>query len=500
MTTVPINRSVTKLPAEIADKLPMNLDAERNVLGAILLDSVTPNAAMKTAREMLAPDDFFLEQNRRIFRNMLFLDDSSQPIESFSIIENLQKNGELEQAGGAPYISSLMDGMPRLSNVGYYAKTVKEKSRLRQIVHLTQKFQNDAMSGCTPDAIAAEMELLAKQPSGRENRSIVVDFQELPTIKLPDPKWCIEPLLTQGGTMMLYSWAGWGKSFIATEMAYSLAIGEQKIFGGHRGMGGGWPLHGPVRVLYVYGEMHGAKIRERLFQISKGHDSKIPEDTFFGIMSKDYQTISRAPRIAHSWRPSLATATDRRYMEERIFGGGYQLVVLDNVSTLWSAAQEDQSKQTAILKDWFIDLNMRGVMVFVLQHAGKSGDFLGDSSQIHILDALKKLDHKGKYRRADGLKVTVEIEKNRYEAGEFGWLMPFELSLQVTPENGAQWTTRAAYKAQREAAFLMFRRNMKPPEVAIEMRIHRSTAYRYHDEYKSDPNVKNWTEVEGDDE
>jgi DnaB-like helicase N terminal domain/AAA domain len=500
MSTVPFRRN-NPFPQDIAKKLPSNTDAERNVLGAILIDSGYPNAAMKAARGALVPDDFFVEENRRIFRNMLFLDDAQQPIEAVSLVENLTQNRELEAAGGAAYISSLMDGMPRLTNVAYYAKIIREKARLRQIVHLTWKVHNDAIEGYTsPDDLSAEIDSLSRQPSPSENPSIVVPFQELASIQLPDPKWCIEPLLTHGGTMMLYSWAGWGKSFIATEMAFSLSIGDTNIFGGHRGAGGNWPLHGPISVLYIYGEMHGAKIRERLFQISKGHAGKIPDDDRFGIMSKDYQTITRASRFSNTWRPSIATATDRRYIEERLFGGGYQLLVLDNISTLWSAAQEDQSKQTAILKDWFIDLNMHGVMVLVLQHAGKSGDFLGDSSQIHILDALMKLDHKGKYRRSDGLKVTVEIEKNRYEASDSGWLIPFELLLQTTPENGAQWLTRPAYKAQREAAFNMFRRNMKPPEVALEMHIHRSTAYRYFDEYKSDPNVKNWTEVDGDDE
>lgn len=496
MSTVPINRAA-KLPLEIADKLPVNLDAERNVLGAILIDDRTPNAAMKTAREMLTPDDFFLEQNRRVFRNMLFVDDSNQPIESVSIVENLQQNRELDAAGGAAYISSLMDGMPRLSNVAYYAKIVKEKSRLRQIIHTNQKILTDALAGYTsPESLEAEMETFAKRPTSGDNPAIVVDFHELLGLQLPDPQWMMEPLLTRGGTMMLYSWAGWGKSFIATEMAFSLATGVQQIFGGHRGAGGAWPLHGPIRVLYVYGEMHGSKIRERLIHIAKGHGTDVPQKDWLGLMSKDYQTISRAPRCAHTWRPSICTAADRRYVEERLFGGGYELLVLDNISTLWSAAQEEQSKQTATLKDWFIDLNMRGVMVLVLQHAGKSGDFLGDSAQIHILDALIKLKHTGKQKKSDGLRVTVDVEKNRYECSNPFWLAPFEVSLQVTPEQGAQWLTRPAHKAQLEAAFRMFKNKMKPPEVAFELGIHRSTAYRYFDEFERDPVVTNWTETE----
>jgi len=114
MSTLPINRRTQRLPAEIADKRPVNVDAERNVLGSILIDNGIPNMAMKAAREALVPDDFSVEENRRIFRNMLFLDDSNQPIESVSLVENLQQNRELDAAGGAGYISALMDGKPRL--------------------------------------------------------------------------------------------------------------------------------------------------------------------------------------------------------------------------------------------------------------------------------------------------------------------------------------------------------------------------------------------------
>jgi hypothetical protein len=279
-------------------------------------------------------------------------------------------------------------------------------------------------------------------------------------------------------------------------MAFSVAAGIPQIFGGHRGAGGAWPIHGAKRVLYLYGEMHGSKIRERLVHIAKGHGVSVPDGGWLGLMSKDYQAIERAPRCARLWRPSICSAADRRYVEERLFGGGYQLLVLDNISTLWSAAQEDQSKQTAILKDWFIDLNMRGVMVLVLQHAGKSGDFLGDSAQIHILDSLLKLKHPGNYKKKDGLRVIVDIEKNRYECSNPSWLAPFETSLMVTPEEGVQWHTRPAFEAQRQAAFEMFGNKMKPAEVAIELGIHRSTAYRYYKEYESEPSAKHWTELE----
>jgi hypothetical protein len=98
--------------------LPNNLDAERSVLGAVLLD----NNALNTAIENLRPEDFFLDQHRRVFLQMIALSESQQAIDLITLTEALHIRGELESAGGAPYLASLADGMPRVSNVEHYAR------------------------------------------------------------------------------------------------------------------------------------------------------------------------------------------------------------------------------------------------------------------------------------------------------------------------------------------------------------------------------------------
>src|ERR1700674_2068053 len=129
MSTVPINRS-----SKVFDKpLPQNLDAERYILGAILID----NAALKIVADNLKSDDFFLDQNRRIFRQMLALGDAQHPIDLITLTEEMSRRKELDAAGGAAYISSLGDLIPKQSNVEHYAKLVKEKSRQRAMLHKT---------------------------------------------------------------------------------------------------------------------------------------------------------------------------------------------------------------------------------------------------------------------------------------------------------------------------------------------------------------------------
>ncbi len=122
----------------LARPLPHNLDAERSVLGAILLD----NQAFNTAVELLRPEDFFLEAHRRIFARMIQLAEANRAIDLVTLNEELGRAGELEAAGGAAYLGALVDGVPRVTNVEHYAKIVKEKALLRTLIHASNNIIN----------------------------------------------------------------------------------------------------------------------------------------------------------------------------------------------------------------------------------------------------------------------------------------------------------------------------------------------------------------------
>ncbi len=133
------------MPAEatLERPLPQNLDAERSILGAILLD----NHALNAAIENIKPEDFFLEQHRRVFNQMIALGESQQAIDLVTLTESLHRVGELEASGGAPYLAALADGMPRVSNVEHYARIVREKALLRNLIHATHNIQQRALEG-----------------------------------------------------------------------------------------------------------------------------------------------------------------------------------------------------------------------------------------------------------------------------------------------------------------------------------------------------------------
>lgn len=113
--------------------LPHNLEAERALLGSILLD----NAALNVALESLKPADFYSEAHRLTFQKMIELTEKSRPAELVTLSEDLSREGLLEKAGGAAYLASLTDGVPIGSavSVEQYTRIVKEKALLRGLIN-----------------------------------------------------------------------------------------------------------------------------------------------------------------------------------------------------------------------------------------------------------------------------------------------------------------------------------------------------------------------------
>jgi replicative DNA helicase len=109
--------------------LPHNLEAEKAVLGAVLIN----NQAFNQAAEVIDAHDFFRDAHRRIFEKMVALTDRNDPVDLVTLKDELVRSNELDEVGGPAYISALTDGVPRSANVEYYARIVEQKSRLRQL-------------------------------------------------------------------------------------------------------------------------------------------------------------------------------------------------------------------------------------------------------------------------------------------------------------------------------------------------------------------------------
>ena len=117
---------------------PQNLEAEESVLGAMLISAT----AIGTAAEILKPDDFYRDSHGVIFRAALELDHAGEPVDAITLSDFLEERGELGKAGGQARMAELAALVPAASNVGHYARIVRDMSILRQVVnaglHITQ--------------------------------------------------------------------------------------------------------------------------------------------------------------------------------------------------------------------------------------------------------------------------------------------------------------------------------------------------------------------------
>ena len=120
--------------------LPHNLEAERSVLGAILVH----NDAFNQAVQVIDASDFYRDAHRRIFDKMVALNERHQAIDFVTLKEELSRGGDLDEVGGPAYVASLADGVPRATNVEYYARIVKEKSTLRNLIYAANKILTNA--------------------------------------------------------------------------------------------------------------------------------------------------------------------------------------------------------------------------------------------------------------------------------------------------------------------------------------------------------------------
>ncbi|MCB9507023.1 MAG: replicative DNA helicase [Myxococcales bacterium] len=154
---------------------PHDPDAERAVLGAVLLDP----GIMKSIGNTLAVEDFYLESHRCIYRAVLELDDAQEAIDGVLVVKKLRELELLEPAGGAAYVAQLSALVPTVANANHYATIVKEKSTLRGVIAFATEAAHIARTEV--DDVSGFVDELAQKASALANTggvSSVVSLKE----------------------------------------------------------------------------------------------------------------------------------------------------------------------------------------------------------------------------------------------------------------------------------------------------------------------------------
>ena len=439
--------------------LPHFDEAERAILGAVLLD----NQAFNTATQILTPDDFFGDANRLIYEAMGAISRRSETINTVTLREELTRRDVLERAGGAAYISGLIDGIPAAANVEQYARSIKDKAILRDAIAAAETIRNMAMDpGADPEVVlVGSQQAIAAIANGAgraAERFRVYELADYLELRLPPRQPLLSPWFYEKDLALLYANRGTGKTWVALSIALGVATGQTVM---------GWKAAEPAPVLYVDGEMPIETLQTRTSHLLAGlapdvDTARIP----FRILAADAQEIPV---------PALDSPEGERLIDAIL--GDAKLVVFDNISTLFGAGPENEAEAWGPAQDLLLGLRRRGVAVLLVHHAGKNGAQRGTSRREDVLDVVVKLQRPGDYRAEDGARFEVRFEKTRGLSG--GDAASFEAQL-ATDENGfMSWLVADVEGQTRQRVIELLNDGLSPGAVASELRLHRATIYRH---------------------
>ena len=435
--------------------LPHSKEAERALLGGIILGGDGP---------WLDASDFFLPFHQSLCQALTRLRAEGKPTNDLVLISEALSPAELERCGGIAYVADLLDGLPRVSNLGHYAQVIKQHALARRALTTCDLMirKLEAANGNVPEvlreiaAYTASLNTSLREGNGLRSPALrAVSVTELLREDVKPREMVLHPFLPTQGLVMLYSQRGVGKTFISLGISIAVASGTTFLK---------WSAPKARRVLFVDGEMPGATVKERISSIVAGTDIDHRLDNL-RIITPDLQDRPL---------PDLATPEGQALIEAKLDGA--ELLVLDNLSCIVRESRENEGDDWVAIQGWALDLRRRGISVLFVHHAGKLGAQRGTSRREDLLDSVVTLKHPNDYSPSEGLRCDVHYEKSRGFYGEDA--RPFEVKLMAGPSGEAQWTMAAPEVSMADRVREMRRLGMSGHDIAQEMGVGKSTIYR----------------------
>jgi replicative DNA helicase len=136
-----VGRPSSPVSSEILDRLPpQNLDAEKSVIGSLLLNSAMCDDVVL----LLRPEDFYSDVHRKLFSHIVAMHDQGSRIDTMLLVERLKQAGDYEAIGGAAYLAEALQSVAVAAHAVYYARIVRDKATLRSIIHASTEILRDA--------------------------------------------------------------------------------------------------------------------------------------------------------------------------------------------------------------------------------------------------------------------------------------------------------------------------------------------------------------------
>jgi len=309
-----------------------------------------------------------------------------------------------------------------------------------------------------PEARRAEVVALLGIEEGKKFGLIRLSLTELLALDVPPKDAIVDPWLKTKDLVMIYAWRGSGKTYFGLTLAWSLVTGTDFMK---------WAVPKPRSVLYVDGEMPIESLKLRLSKIIAGNQS--PQLARLDFIAADVQERPI---------PSLATKGGQKLIEEHLSANHYDVIMLDNVSTLCRGTDEENSAESWVpVQEWLLSLRRKGYTVELMHHAAKGGQQRGTSSREDVLDTVVCLERPHDYEDSDGARFVFRFQKSRGLDGKS--VKPIEAKLVDGQDGGVTW----GYKDCKEDQSLRIKElytvdKFSTTEIASELKISKSTVCR----------------------
>jgi hypothetical protein len=271
----------------------------------------------------------------------------------------------------------------------------------------------------------------------------------------------LDPVLPVQGLAMMHGKRGFGKTHLA--LGIGVAVGSGRDFLR-------WQAPKPRKVLFVDGELPSSVLQQWLAEAVTASGADEVGDNLTLI----------TPDLQEFGIPDLATLQGQASLLP--FVEPADLVILDNLSALVRAGNENEAESWLPIQAWALDLRRRGKSILFVHHSGRAGNPRGTSKREDLLDTVIALRHPVNYRASEGLRAEVHFEKARHFRGKDA--EPFEVELRADADGVSQWLTRELEVSQYEKAVALFKEGCDVLAVKEELGLSRATVFRYQKQYR----------------
>ena len=443
---------------------PHCLEAEQALLGAILIN----NEAHDRVSGFLGTHHFFDPLHQQIYDAVSKLIASGKRVTPITLKTFFETTEPINADLTVPqYLGSLATNATTLINAREYGRTIYDLATRRQIILIAEdmvKVAYDAPVDFDPRAqigeVSKRIESLGQAIETASGGLAPVALGSFLDQAIPERTYILSQFLQQRGTAMIYSWRGVGKTWFALGLGWAAASGGEFLK---------WKAARTHKVLHVCGELVASELQSRL-KIIAGPNPDPGHCLNYRILSSDLHEYGI---------PDLASTEGQAAIERSL--GDTELLILDNISTLFRAGVENEAESWVPVQNWFLKLRRRGIAIVIIHHAGKGKEQRGTSKREDILDLVLSLRSPDDYDPTEDARFDIRFEKGRGLRG--AEKEPFEAKLE-TAGGKALWTVRDLDLARDEQIKELAAEGKSVRAIATELVMSKSAVQRALDKMR----------------